>query len=59
MQYTIVSAESNYPRDAIKKVEKEVERLCNDGWKPQGGVSVSVTISSYTYAQALVKEEEN
>ena len=42
------------------KLAQEVARLIQDGWKPQGGVSVSIIDvpgeKYYLAAQAMVKE---
>lgn len=51
MKYRVVSEESEY------KLANRVNKLIDDGWWPQGGVSF-VYHSAYkeTWAQAMVKE---
>jgi hypothetical protein len=52
MQYRIVSG---YDWSAVVR---EVNELYSQGWKPQGGISVTMT-ENYTqyYAQAMVREK--
>ncbi len=59
MQYQVVSAQGNKMKEALEKLSTEVQKFCSEGWKPQGGVSIT-----YTYfdvccvCQAMVKESE-
>ena len=64
MKYKIVTG------DDRKEIEDKVQVLLDNGWKLQGGVSVSIafdpegmkdgggTIFHESYAQAVIKEEE-
>lgn len=69
MQYKVVCVEeiSTYSLHVICSLNSEVRKFLNEGWKPQGGVSISKTpaeISSnnvvmkwyYCVSQALIKE---
>jgi len=40
---------------ALAALAKEVERLMENGWKPQGGVSEVTYKGSWCFMQALVK----
>ena len=56
MQYFIVKSGDT------QKVVTRVNDYIKEGWKPQGGISISMTRStignymSYEYAQAIVRE---
>jgi len=52
MQYKIVEC------GTADELEKKVEMLMEDGWKPQGGVSVSVmgALSEDTFYQAMTHD---
>lgn len=54
MEYKIVTVCESPLQKALEKLEKEVNKLCKEGWKPQGGVSVTVHIA-FTVCQAMVK----
>ncbi len=45
-------------QEAQKKLEGKVNLLCKAGWKPQGGVSLSVTTQKYSMAQAMVRNSK-
>jgi len=46
-------------KDAYAKTVKEVQRLIDSGWYPQGGVSIIPDYSNHTVgcAQAVVKND--
>ena len=54
MKYTIVT---HYDEEVLAA---KVELLIEEGWVPQGGVSIAVNgqSNSATFAQALVKESK-
>ena len=59
MQYKIVSAKNTYQYNTLEKLEKEVNNLIAQGWKPLGGVSVVkpyATLTDYEAFQAMIKE---
>jgi hypothetical protein len=47
MKYRVVIANTN------RNLEDKVNELIEDGWKPQGGI----TIDNFVLVQAMVKEE--
>ena len=50
MEYTIVESAS------ISALEKHVEKLIAQGWKPQGGVSTYISSTQFVhFVQALVR----
>ena len=58
MQYTILAGQGKDINESLENLEHEVRRCCNSGWRPQGGVSVTVTkYEWYSACQAMVKEE--
>lgn len=50
--YKIITSESEYG------VESAVNDLLKKGWKPVGGVSVSISMSSSQFAQAMMQEDK-
>ena len=61
MQYKVVSTSSMEITNAQRELEDQVSQLIKDGWKPLGGVSLSVTPVAYAihnFAQAMIKEDE-
>ena len=59
MQYMVINAFENYFSDAIKNLEKKVNKKCEEGWKIQGGISITRTSGSSTLAcQAMIREDE-
>lgn len=63
MKYRVVSVvEDGIYSVSANRLVREVEALCKEGWKPQGGVSVSVFGSNYSHkvllAQAMINEED-
>lgn len=50
MQYKVIVQLS--AEDLVKAVNKAIA----DGWKPQGGVCLSVSERNIGYAQAMIKE---
>jgi len=53
MQYRIIEATS------ISTLEGKIEKLINDGWKLQGGISTAIDsrYNTTVYRQAVTKEE--
>ena len=63
MVYKVVNASSIDFYEIIPRLEHKVNELCEEGWKPQGGIEIISYISTYaketTYnaSQAMVKED--
>lgn len=56
MQYQIVICQDIYVHKALKELEQKVQKLCQEGWTPQGGISVAVKNYDWCFAcQAMVK----
>ena len=56
MQYEVVYAQGDNMGSTVSELEKEVERLCRNGWKPQGGITITTSPFKMCYAcQAMVK----
>jgi len=56
MDYRIVYVDNNVKRDALIELEEKVNRLCRDGWKLQGGISVTTNKNGgYLACQAMVR----
>ncbi len=62
MEYCIVTIDTRGHYTAASELEKRVSTRCKEGWKPQGGVSISsreVGYSTYyTMSQAMVKYDK-
>lgn len=43
MQYEVVYSRSLDMAEALKELEKKVRKRCENGWRPQGGISVATT----------------
>ena len=59
MQYKIVSVEAEYGIFTFEKLEKQVNNLIAQGWKPIGGVSIMKpyeNIYKISVSQAMIKE---
>lgn len=59
MQYKIVYEYHSTVGDALRSLESEVKILCKEGWKPQGGISITSKSEKETWCyacQAMVKE---
>ena len=59
MQYKIVSVEDEYSSFVFEKLERKVNNLIVQGWKPIGGVSVIKPYESLyklSLSQAMIKE---
>ena len=56
MDYTVVQISDKTLSSALDKLAREVREMQSKGWKPQGGVSISVT-SNYWYnaCQAMTR----
>ena len=62
MTYKIVRGLGNYLDVAENNLTKEVNKLIEDGWKPQGGIAiyacpVTNTVTNIFVSQAMIKEE--
>lgn len=62
MKYKIIHEFGESLTECIKKLEKEVNELCEAGWEPQGGLFVISKDYEYAgelieIAQAMIKEE--
>lgn len=56
MQYTVVYAQGDYMVSTVRELKEKVERLCREGWKPQGGITITTSPFKECYAcQAMVK----
>ena len=56
MQYIVVSGQSETVYEAIEELEKKVRKLCEEGWRPQGGISIAFTyFDKCVVCQAMVK----
>lgn len=56
MQYQVVCGQDSSMADALKELEEKVKKMCQEGWKPQGGISLAVKDYDWCYAcQAMVK----
>ena len=63
MKYRVVSiVEDGMYSISFGRLADQVEALCKDGWKPQGGVSISAINYGPSHkvivAQAMIKEED-
>ena len=60
MEYKVIVVSNPYEINAVKQFEREVKEYIRDGWKLQGGVSVTRTDydnnQQTVLAQALIKE---
>lgn len=60
MRYKLVSATSSTAATATERVEQEVNKLLEQGWKPLGSVSVSMSAFTHTsliaVVQSMIKE---
>ena len=60
MRYCVVIVDDRFESKAAISLEREVTMLCDKGWRPQGGVSISkyeVGYENYvSMAQAMVKD---
>lgn len=45
-------------RDGIESMNEAVNEMLQDGWRLQGGISVTATDRIYYYCQAMVKHDE-
>lgn len=55
--YKIVFCESSSISKGVEAVSKNVNQLCKNGWKVQGGISTIRTgPDSYKFFQAMIKE---
>ncbi len=60
MKYQVVHEIANGEYVLILELERKVNALCAEGWKPEGGIFVMRTGDSYSAFsafQAMVKEE--
>lgn len=58
MQYKILDVQGSNLDNVLERLNIEVRIYCNSGWKPQGGVSITLIKHEwYCACQAMVKEE--
>ena len=56
MEYQIIQTNDDAMYKAIEKLEITVQRLCKEGWRPQGGISIAVKSTGFCYvSQAMVR----
>lgn len=62
MKYMLVRVEEEIYTEAARKLESKVNELCEKGWRPQGGASVSIFEVGYSHyacmVQAMVKDDD-
>ncbi|MBQ8044212.1 MAG: DUF1737 domain-containing protein [Clostridia bacterium] len=63
MKYKLITVEDSFYSFAQEKLENEVNALLKEGWRLQGGVSVSTYVegnydTNYVMSQAMVLEED-
>jgi len=61
MQYNVVHAYAVSLNGAILKLDQEVNAMLSKGWKPQGGVTITIkqcekSPDLYYAVQAMIKE---
>ena len=57
MDYKVIVASEKHEIEAVNKIEQQVKKYVDNGWKPLGGVSISRTDTLRTViAQAMIKE---
>lgn len=65
MEYKVVTVKEGFLRNATSEITDKVNSLLKQGWRLQGGVSISYHAegggynSQYCLAQALVREEDS
>jgi len=65
MKYKVVTIKAGFLSSAMLAITQEVNRLLKEGWRLQGGVSISSHAEGggyndqYCLAQALVREEDS
>lgn len=58
MQYKILDIQGTNLDNVLERLRIAVNISCNSGWRPQGGVSITVTSQGwYCVCQSMVKEE--
>ena len=58
MRYKILDTQGTNLDNLLDRLRIEVNISCNSGWRPQGGVSITVISEGcYCVCQAMVKEE--
>lgn len=56
MEYSVITTSDPDLYKAIDELVIRVQRLCNEGYKPQGGISIAASKNGWVYAsQAMVK----
>ena len=59
MEYQIISAVDNNVTSVCQKLEERVKFCLRNGWRPQGGISVTTPTIGLCYAcQAMIKESK-
>lgn len=57
MRYCTLSASGTSSVEALTDLDKEVNRAINEGWLPQGGVSLLFRGDVIVVTQAVIKYE--
>ena len=58
MRYKILDVQGTNLDNVFERLRIAVNISCNSGWRPQGGVSITVNRQDwYCACQAMVKEE--
>lgn len=58
MKYKLLKVDGlGYNTSADIRLEDEVNRHIENGWKPQGGVGITLMNGRYVLYQAMIKEE--
>lgn len=58
MQYKILDIQGTNLDNVLERLRIAVNISCDSGWRPQGGVSITVSIKEwYCACQAMVREE--
>ena len=58
MKYQTVIVRGSYWWECERELNSKVNKLIEEGWEPQGGVSIAVENLAPTLCQAMVKHEE-
>ena len=65
MEYKVVTVKDGFLSSAMLDITQEVNQLLKQGWRLQGGVSISSHVEDggyndqYCLAQSLVREEDS
>ncbi len=54
MEYVVAYGYGRTTEDAKTELEEEVSVLIEEGWEPQGGVSIAYNECGYIFSQAMI-----